>query len=98
MRIKLIVVLIYSLVLCPQYILGQTDSSYEMNCQETNALTFSEALLSVCGEENVAIWLVNNALLVGSITIDIKGFVKSLNIVKDVGIGLTRKDKRKIVK
>lgn len=98
MRIKILTALISSIALGSQFSYGQNHASREMDCSEINSLIVSDALLNVCGEESVALWLDKNALLVGSITVDINGFAKSLHIVRDLNIGLSRKEKRKIIK
>lgn len=86
--------LIFNAIACSQLSYGQELVPSESNCMETNSLLFSEALLNVYGENTVKLWLENDALLVGSIVVDRKGFVKSLNIIRDVRIGLSRKEKK----
>lgn len=98
MRIKLFMALIFNAIACSRLSYGQELVPSESNCMETNSLLFSEALLNVYGENTVKLWLENDALLVGSIVVDRKGFVKSLNIIRDVRIGLSRKGKKRITK
>ena len=98
MRIKLFMALIFDAITCLQLSNGQGVVPSESNCMETNSLLFSEALLNVCGENTVKLWLENDALLVGSMVVDREGFVKSLNIVRDLKIGLSRSEKKRIVK
>ena len=97
MRIKLFMALIFDAITCLQLSNGQEVVPSESNCMETNSLLFSEALLNVCGENTVKLWLENDALLVGSMVVDREGFVKSLNIVRDLKIGLSRSEKKELL-
>ena len=97
MRINLFIFLIFNAIAYSQLSLGQELVPSESNCIETNSLLFSEALLNVCGENTVKSWLENDALLVGSLVVDRNGFVKSLNIVRDLKIRLSRSEKKRIV-
>ena len=57
MRIKILTALILSIALGSQFSYGQNHASREMDCSEINSLIVSDALLNVCGEESVALWL-----------------------------------------
>lgn len=81
-----------------QVLHGQSLISYDSNCLEINSLLVADALLNVCGEKEVESWLDNNGLLVGSLTIDSNGVLKKMTIVRDLRIGLSRSQKRKIFK